>query len=147
MKLLFTILLISSSIIVAQNNNSENQNKTGSSSDWTAPASASKLNNPLAGISEATIKGEKLFEQNCTTCHGNSGIGDGPTADMLDTKPANLISSKVQKESDGTLFWKITTGKGAMASYKKDLSEEQRWQLVNYVRKLGGDSVKQNTQK
>jgi len=147
MKLLFTILLINTSIILAQNNNLENQNKTGSSSDWTAPASANKLNNPLAGISEATINGEKLFEQNCTTCHGNSGKGDGPTADMLDTKPADLTSLKVQKESDGALFWKITTGKGAMASYKKDLSEEQRWHLVNYVRKLGEDSVNQNKRK
>ncbi|MFZ0453036.1 MAG: cytochrome c [Ignavibacteriaceae bacterium] len=145
MKLLFTILLISPSIIFARdNNNSGNQNKTDSTSDWVAPASANKLNNPLAGINEATDKGEKLFVQNCTTCHGTSGKGDGPTADMLDKKPANLKSSKVQKESDGSLFWKITNGKGAMASYKKDLSEEQRWQLVNYVRKLGRDSVKQN---
>lgn len=144
MKLLFAILLISSSIIFAQNNNKGNQSETGFSSDWIAPASANKLNNPLSGISEATNKGEKLFDQNCTTCHGTSGKGDGPTADMLDTKPANLMSSKVQKESDGALFWKITNGKGAMASYKKDLSEEERWQLVNYVRKLGRDSVKQN---
>ena len=144
MKLFFTILLISSSIIFAQDNNSENQNKTGSSSEWIAPASANKLNNPVAEISAATDKGGELFVQNCTTCHGTSGKGDGPTADMLDTKPADLTSSKVQKESDGALFWKITNGKGAMASYKKDLSEEQRWQLVNYVRKLGRASVKQN---
>lgn len=142
MKLFFTILLISSSIIFAQDNNSENQNKTGSSSEWIAPASANKLNNPVAEISAATDKGGELFVQNCTTCHGTSGEGDGPTADMLDTKPADLTSSKVQKESDGAIFWKITNGKGAMASYKKDLSEEQRWQLVNYVRKLGRDSVK-----
>ncbi len=145
MKILFTVLLICSSVTFAQNKTEAgNQNKTDSLSAWVAPASANKLNNPLAGIIKATDKGEKLFVQNCTTCHGTSGKGDGPTADMLDTKPANLTSSKVQKESDGALFWKITNGKGAMASYKKDLSEEQRWQLVNYVRKLGEDSVKQN---
>ncbi|MEJ2613876.1 MAG: cytochrome c [Ignavibacteriaceae bacterium] len=147
MKLLLTILLICPSIIFAQNNNSETQNKSGFSSEWIAPASANKLNNPLTELSEATNKGEKLFEQNCTTCHGTSGKGDGPTADMLDTKPADLTSPKVQKESDGALFWKITNGKGAMASYKKDLSEDQRWQLVNYIRKLGRDSVIQDKKK
>lgn len=145
MKLFVTILLFCSSIVFAQDTGSvSNQKNNNSSTDWAAPASANKLNNPVAGISEATKKGEKLFIDNCTTCHGASGKGDGPTSDMLDTKPANLKSSKVQKESDGALFWKITNGKGAMASYKKDLSEEQRWQLVNYVRKLGRDSVKQN---
>lgn len=144
MKLLFAILLISSSIIFAQNNNTGNESETWSSSDWIAPASANELNNPLSGISEATNKGEKLFDQNCTTCHGTSGKGDGPTADMLDKRPADLTTLQVQKESDGALFWKITNGKGAMASYKKDLSEEERWQLVNFVRKLSRDSVKQN---
>ena len=145
MRILFIIFLISSFFAFAQDNSSSgNQTETGSSSEWIAPASANKLNNPVAEISAATDKGGELFVQNCTTCHGTSGKGDGPTADMLDTKPADLTSSKVQKESDGALFWKITNGKGAMASYKKDLSEEQRWQLVNYVRKLGRASVKQN---
>lgn len=146
MKFLITILLITPLFIFSQDKGkTENKQQAGSkdssASEWKAPKSAGKEKNPLAGIIEATHKGENLFVQNCTECHGMAGAGDGPTADMLDTKPANLTSPKVQKESDGALFWKISEGKGAMASYKNVFSEEQRWQLINYIRTLGKDSV------
>ena len=95
----------------------------------------------MAGVKEATQKGKDLFTENCITCHGMTGLGDGPTADLLDTKPANLTSSNIQKQSDGVLFWKISTGKGAMVSYKQIFSEEQRWQLVNYIRQLGNQKA------
>lgn len=148
MKILITILLFFPLFIFAQDKNKSGNGKqtnvkSDTSSDWTAPKSASRIKNPLAGIVEATHKGENLFVQNCSECHGMTGKGDGPTADMLDTKPANLTSEKVQKESDGALFWKISEGKGAMASYKNVFSKEQRWQLVNYIRKLGKDNVEQ----
>jgi mono/diheme cytochrome c family protein len=103
---------------------------------WTAPDSASKKKNPLAGIVKASQKTKELYGQDCAPCHGNSGKGDGPTADMLEPKPANLISKTVQKQSDGALFWKISTGKKDMPSFKKTLSEKQRWEIINYVRSL-----------
>ncbi len=148
MRLLITMLIICFYSILAQNkeeagSNKQTAGKSDTSNVWIAPKSADKLKNPLAGIIEATHQGEDLFVQNCSTCHGTSGKGDGPTADMLDTKPANLKSAVTQKQSDGSLFWKIGKGKGAMASYKEVFSEEQRWQLVNYIRKLGGDNVNQ----
>ncbi len=109
----------------------------GTSKSWVAPKSADKLKNPLAGIMEATKKGKKLFSDNCYECHGDSGLGNGPSAYMLDPKPANLTSEKVQKQSDGAIFWKISEGdNGAMVSYKDSFSEKQRWQLVNYIRQL-----------
>ncbi len=117
-------------------------NKSDTTASWTAPKSADKVKNPLTGIKEAAHKGEDLFVQNCSTCHGMSGNGDGPTAEMIDTKPANLTSPNVQKQSDGALFWKISNGKGAMAAYKQAFSEEQRWQLVNYIRQLGNQKAK-----
>lgn len=148
MKLLITILAAFTFFMFVQDKSTTGKEKQlnvkrDTSSAWTAPESASRIKNPLSRIVNATHKGENLFVQNCTECHGMTGKGDGPTADMLDTKPANLTSAKVQKESDGALFWKITEGKGAMASYKNVFSEEQRWQLVNYIRKLGKDNVKQ----
>jgi mono/diheme cytochrome c family protein len=141
--ILFTVILL---IILAlafninaKESNSDNQASIvrDTASVWIAPKSASKTKNPLKGIEEATKEGSKLFDQNCSECHGISGKGNGPTADMLDTKPANLTSSKLQKQSDGALFWKISTGKGVMASYKNVLKDEQIWQLVNYIRQLG----------
>jgi hypothetical protein len=42
----------------------------------------------------------------------------------------------LKKESDGVIFWKITNGKPPMASYEELLTEDQRWELVNYIREL-----------
>lgn len=107
-------------------------------SNWTAPASANKLQNPYKGNKTATAEGKKLYNQLCVVCHGNKGKGDGLAGMNLKPRPANLTSSKVQSQSDGAIFWKITEGKPPMASYKQALTDQQRWQLVNYIRQLGG---------
>ncbi len=132
------ILFAASNILLAQTSESKDD-----SSNWKAPKSANKMKNPLAGIIEATKKGKKLFSDNCFECHGDSGTGNGPSADMLDPKPADFTSVKVQKQSDGALFWKISEGdNGAMASYKGTFNEKERWQLVNYIRQLSKESKK-----
>jgi mono/diheme cytochrome c family protein len=106
---------------------------------WVAPAMADKLVNPLKDNKEATEKGKSLFEINCQTCHGEKGIGNGPGSAGLNPKPANLTSNEVQKQSDGAIFWKITTGfpPTAMISWRSNLSDKQRWELVDYIRELG----------
>ena len=109
---------------------------TNSANEWIAPSSADKLKNPLAGIVKASKESKELFGQDCAPCHGNTGKGDGPTADMLEPKPANLNSKAVQKQSDGAIFWKISTGKNDMPSFKKTLTEKQRWEIINYIRTL-----------
>ncbi len=79
--------------------------------------------------------GKKLAETNCVSCHGASGKGDGPAAAALTPKPADWTSAKVQGESDGELFWKISNGRGPMPPWKH-LSEKDRWDLVSYVKSL-----------
>ena len=106
---------------------------------WVAPPMADKLTNPLKGNKEATEKGKDLFQTNCFTCHGQEGHGDGPGAATLNPKPANLASKEIQKQSDGAIYYKITTGfpPTAMISWRSNLSDKQRWELVNYIRELG----------
>lgn len=113
-----------------------NQNRDQQSGQWIASASANKLKNPFADNAQATIEGKKIFTVQCAICHGDKGIGDGKAGGSLNPKPANLTSEKVKNQSDGALFWKITTGNSPMPSYKLILTEEKRWQLVNYIRKL-----------
>tara|TARA_R110002072_G_scaffold282761_3_gene445961 strand:+ start:35004 stop:35417 length:414 start_codon:yes stop_codon:yes gene_type:complete len=109
---------------------------TGNASvkEWKAPASANNLKNPYKGNASATAKGKKLFKQMCAICHGNYGKGDGMAGSSLTPRPTNFTISKVQAQSDGALYWKLTEGRAPMASYKTILKKEQRWQLVNYIR-------------
>jgi len=79
--------------------------------------------------------GQDVAQVNCASCHGTTGKGNGPPGLALSPKPADWTSKKVQDEADGEIFWKITTGRGPMPSWKH-LPENDRWALVQYVRSL-----------
>lgn len=80
-------------------------------------------------------KGKELYTDRCLSCHGPSGKGDGPAAASLEHRPPDL-TRVLTGQSDGALFWKISIGGGAMPSYEKTLTEEERWQLILYLRTL-----------
>jgi len=104
------------------------------STEWVAPKEAADVINPVAGNADATKAGKKKYTQLCAICHGDRGKGDGVAGAALKPSPANFTSAKIQAETDGAIFWKITVGRAPMAAYKDILSEEERWQLVNYIR-------------
>ena len=112
------------------------------SNGWKAPKSADKLKNPFINNKNAAEHGKKLFVQDCVTCHGKSGLGNGIAGSALNPKPANLTLKSVQSQSDGAIFWKISNGRNAMIPWKYTLSKNQRWQLVNYVRTLVKKNIK-----
>ena len=97
---------------------------------WTAPPDAADKKNPLAGDAEAIAGGRKLFLRSCAECHGEDGTG-------VQEGVANLQLPAVQKQSDGTFFWKITNGnvKKGMPAFAR-LPEAQRWQIVSFLRTL-----------
>ncbi|MEQ9221250.1 MAG: c-type cytochrome [Cyclobacteriaceae bacterium] len=103
---------------------------------WKAPAEANKLKNPVAGQENAIKQGKKIYATYCVICHGEKGKGDGAAGVALNPKPGNFTTSTFTTQSDGAIFWKITEGRAPMASYKASLTEEQRWQLVSYIRTL-----------
>lgn len=103
---------------------------------WVAPVTANQLKNPVAENDGALKEAKKLYITYCSPCHGNSGKGDGIAAAALSPKPADHTSIVVQKETDGSLYWKMTEGRANMPPYKQTLSENQRWGLVNYIRTL-----------
>lgn len=104
---------------------------------WTAPAAASKVTNPVASNAQSVATGKALYVKNCNDCHGKKGKGDGPKSGDLDKSPKDFTKEAFQKQTDGSLFWKMTEGRKPMPSFKKDLTAEQRWQVINYVRTLG----------
>ena len=103
---------------------------------WNAPKDADVVVNPLKGNPQATKAGAAIFSQQCVVCHGEKGKGDGLAASGLDPKPANLTMDKTQSMSDGAMFWKISNGRAPMPSFKAILTDQQRWQAVNYLREL-----------
>ena len=101
---------------------------------WVAPPESKNVKNPVKGIGNA----KKAVETNCVSCHGPGGKGDGPASAALPPpKPANWTSEAVQKQTDGEIFWKMSNGRGAMPPWKH-LPENERWEIVNYIRTLKG---------
>ncbi|MCH8034776.1 MAG: cytochrome c [Bacteroidetes bacterium] len=116
-----------------------NENGFGGGDDWKAPASVKTLENPLAkfkGNAKITNLGKSLYTQQCATCHGDSGLGDGSSARYLQKYPRNLTTSEFQSQTDGEIFWKIVNGNSPMPTFKDILTEKQMWIVVNYLRTL-----------
>jgi mono/diheme cytochrome c family protein len=106
------------------------------SNKWLSPAPSAAKKNPIAPMQDSIAAGQKIYLKTCALCHGKSGDADGPAVIELNIHPAKLSDPKLATESDGSLFWKITTGKKPMPAFGKRLSETDRWHLVNYIRTL-----------
>jgi mono/diheme cytochrome c family protein len=103
---------------------------------WIAPSHADSLSSNIESTPSNLKKGKKLYEKNCAVCHGPKGKGDGIGAMGLITKPRDLTSIDIQAQSDGALFWKLTTGRSPMAPYGESLSEKERWRLIHFIRSM-----------
>ncbi len=106
------------------------------STPWVAPKDADNNKNPYAGNTTVLADASKLYVANCGPCHGDKGKGDGPASQGLNPRPADHTSAAVQSESDGALFWKLSTGRNPMPGYKAIFTDQQRWELVTYIRTL-----------
>jgi len=107
----------------------------GSAQDTWKECEDAKYKSMKAPAGASAANGKKSADTNCVTCHGASGKGDGAAAAALNPKPADWTSKRVQDESDGELFWKISTGRGAMPSWRH-LPDNDRWALIQYIRTL-----------
>jgi mono/diheme cytochrome c family protein len=112
------------------------------------PREFAGLGNPFAEDEAAIAAGKETYDIFCATCHGPEGSGDGVAAEGLDPKPASLADGMMMRElSEGYLFWRISTGgamepfNSAMPAWESTLSEEQRWQVISYIRTLANDNT------
>ena len=84
-------------------------------------------------------RGRERFEIFCATCHGWSGRGNGPTAEVATKATLNVsdLHTKLVREREaGHLFNTITNGLGNMASYAAQIPAGDRWAIVAYIRAL-----------
>ena len=110
------------------------------------PVEAHKIKDPLPKSRPNTLAGAGVFQENCSGCHGPQGVPVRRFAN-LERQPATLTSDAMKNFSDGDLAWILQHGApGGMPSFADDLSESQRWQCIQFVRRLGKDSVKYTAQ-
>lgn len=103
-------------------------------SEWKAPASAKNIKNPIPANAASLAAGKTVYINECSECHGKKGLGNGPKSADLDKAPESFNTPKVKNQTDGELFWKIKEGRKPMPSTKKTLTDDQRWQVLNYIR-------------
>ena len=121
-------------VVTACGGNSSSSN-TASGTPETIPPEFAGKTNPFDA--NAAADGAKVFQSNCTACHGETGAGDGVVSQSLDPKPANLALVS-QQSADDYLFWRISAGKPgtSMVAWRGILTEEQVWQVVAFLRTL-----------
>jgi len=97
---------------------------------------AASLPNPLPRTKAVFALGKAAFTDRCALCHGAVGNGMGSLTAAYGAKPANLQAQTFRDYPDGKIYWAIVNGKNAMPAHAADLTEDQRWAVVHYVRAL-----------
>lgn len=91
---------------------------------------------PIA-ISEADLNtGQERFNISCALCHGATGDGNGMIVRRGFRRPPSYDEERLRQAPAGYLFDVITNGFGTMPEYASDISPEDRWKIVAYIRAL-----------
>ena len=98
---------------------------------WEVPENKKEVVSSFKFDENTQKLGAILFEKNCMSCHGEPGKANFA---QLKPEPGDIVSEKFSKQKDGELFYKITTGRGLMPSFASVLKEEERWQVISYIR-------------
>jgi mono/diheme cytochrome c family protein len=93
------------------------------------------LVNPLLSTKDVLERGKTRFLTYCSPCHGNFGRGDSRLRGQF-PNPPTLHSDKVRNWPDGNIYHVIAEGQNVMPSYASQLSRDDRWAVVNYIRVL-----------
>ena len=111
------------------------------SRNWRATAAAKRLKNPVPPTAGAIAAGKQAYGEHCRSCHGEKGAGRGEKAGELSVAPGDFTDGQaMRRRIDGELFWQITRGRLPMPAFEDKLSDEKRWQLVDYIRTFADKS-------
>jgi mono/diheme cytochrome c family protein len=101
---------------------------------WVVPANFKSMKNPVAKGDASSKAGKTLYDKNCLSCHGKVGLGDGVKARALKEFPGDFSKAEYQNQTDGEHFFKTKTGRSEMPKYEGKLSDDDMWNIVNYMR-------------
>ena len=91
---------------------------------------------PLKVDRELLERGRERFNINCAVCHGPVGLGNGITTQYGLVGVANFHDTRIRTMPDGQIFNTITFGKNTMGAYGSNVSVEDRWAIISYIRAL-----------
>ena len=103
------------------------------------PAAYQSARNPLSQDAKTIDDGRALYQKNCASCHGATGLGDGEVANSLNPSPA-LLAYMIQMPMsvDEYMLWSISDGGAAfgtaMPAFKDVLNRDEIWKIVSYMR-------------
>ena len=95
------------------------------------------VRNPVPRSAESIARGRQLFAKACAVCHGTEGRGDGVASAALPQRPKDL--SRIAPPPifpDGVVAYRILNGVKMMPAFKSTLSENEIWDLLNFIRSL-----------
>jgi mono/diheme cytochrome c family protein len=91
--------------------------------------------NPIAADDSSLARGERKFMKTCVPCHGKALAGDGPVAPLF-MPPPDLLAAPTRARKDGFIYSYIRFGGVVMPPYGAQVTPEEAWDLVNFVRHM-----------
>ncbi len=133
-------------LIASRNRHSEQQDKAESNTPSQLEQTAGDTPEPdpltqaQEELSDSVVRGGQIYRISCVCCHGAGGAGDGLVAQRGFPPPPSLLTGKSREMKDGQLFHILTSGQGSMTSFAPQLTVEQRWDVINFIRDLQNDA-------
>ena len=104
--------------------------------EWIVPDDKKAKLSPFSFDESLRSRGEKLYSVNCMSCHGTPGKGNYL---KLVPPPGDPATEKIQRNNDGEIFYKVSTGRGQMPSFKNVLSATDIWNLISFLRSFNAN--------
>jgi len=98
---------------------------------WIVPDDQKAVAAPVKFTPEMQKQGEQIYLKNCQSCHGLPGKDNWA---KITPPPGDLSKEKAQKQTDGEIFYRITTGKVPMPEFRNIIPEDDRWSVIAFLR-------------
>ena len=126
--------IITGSLIIIYTSFIFSQNAGTQVKPWPVPDEYKNMKNPVEKSEASNKTGMVLYTKNCASCHGKTGLGDGVKARLLKDYSGDFSGAAYQNQTDGEHFYKTKFGRDEMPKYEGRLTDEEIWQIVNYMR-------------